>query len=77
MEYKMHENYRNKNEKLTLTLKTDEIQKTLIKETYKHVLRRPASTMKTDYWRQNKYNLKLSTNMANTFYMFAIARSWA
>ena len=49
MEYKMHENYRNKNEKLTLTLKTDEIQKTLIKETYKHVLRRPASMMKTDY----------------------------
>ena len=49
MEYKMHENYRNKDEKLTLTLKTDEIQKTLIKETYKHVLRRPASTMKTDY----------------------------
>ena len=35
--------------KLTLTLKTDETQKTLIKETYKHVLRRPASTMKTDY----------------------------
>ena len=49
MEYKMHENYRNKDEKLTLTLKTDEIQKTLIEETYKHVLRRPASTMKTDY----------------------------
>ena len=35
--------------KLTLTLKPDEMQKTLIKETYKHVLRRPASTMKTDY----------------------------
>ena len=31
----MHENYR---------LKTDEIQKTLIKETYKHELKRPAST---------------------------------
>ena len=46
----MHENlYRNKMKNLiTLTLKTGEMQKTLIKETYKHELKRPASTMKTD-----------------------------
>ena len=50
----------------------------LIKETYKHELKRPASTMKTDHWMQKQTQSKTEHEHGeHQFHMFTTERSWA